>query len=1414
MSPRKTLALIDGHALAFRAFHAMREAGLRSSKGEPTYAVFGFAQILLSMIQEQQPEYVAVSFDIGRTFRDDLYAEYKAGRAETPEEFHPQLERIKQLVSALNIPIYVAEGYEADDVIGTLARQASAHDVATLILTGDTDSLQLVDEYVQVMLANPYGQKTTTTIYDEAKVRERYKGLAPDQLADLRGLKGDTSDNIPGVKGIGEAGAIALLMQFGTVENLYEHFEDAPNRYKKPLEGQRDAALFSKKLATIVTDAPVTLDLALAKVGDYDRAAVVGLFQELEIGARSGLLKKLPATGESPLEPLPAAPTAPTAPGSPQQDMFAEPLPASLPNTDDSSTTQQLSFFAAAASPPPPPITSSGDYHAIVDVEGLTALLAELRAAPGFAFDTEASGLRPFACELVGISFCVQPGTAYYMPLGHREGQQLDRAQALEAVRPLFEDARWAKYAHNAKFDIEVLLNAGLTVRGLTFDTMIAAGLLGKSPGLKDLSFYELKLVEPMTPIEDLIGRGSKQVTFDQVPVERAVPYAAADADMTMRLVRALEPQLADDPLVNGIFRRLEMPLIDVLVGMEHAGIGLDVAYIERLGESLGARIATLEQQIYEHAGKKFNINSGDQLSEVLFEGLKISAEGVGRTAKTKKYSLTADTIEQIRDRHPIFEQILLYRQLSKLKSTYVDALPLLANPETGRVHTSYNQIGAATGRLSSVDPNLQNIPIRTQEGREIRRAFVAAPGHCFVAADYSQIELRVLAHITKDPGLIEVFEQGQDIHAATAAQLFNVPMEQVDKNQRRVAKCVAAGTLVITERGILPIEQLATALPGQVADLSCEIAQEGNKRARATGFYNGGVQPTIRITTERGYVLEATAKHKVRTIDVDGSYIWSELGQLAVGEYVALARGALLFGKDSAFDFISRRRNDTKSQVPEHMTPTFARFLGYYVAEGNDSSSHSSKSVIINNNDPDVLADLRNLSITLVGRPPHELVDKNGVTRLSWHSSKLADLLEFLAVGSGAANKRIPDLIMCASYESVTEFLRAYFEGDGSISKSFISAASKSYTLIQQLQTLLLNLGIVAYLEHRDVPNYGRHYKLRIIGRESRENFATHIGFVSSRKRSRLVELLQKDVTHEPILLPSQVGRLKRMYVKTKRDLRETIHMCIRTKSLTVGLTYRRLGVISRDFPDQEDIDLLDLQAHRERNLFYDRIASIEHTESQVYDLIVPENNTYIANGFVSHNTVVFGVIYGISAFGLSQRLGMERGASQALINALFERFPGLRRYIDETLERGRRDGYVSTLFGRKRRMEALRASGPQRQAAEREAINAPIQGTAADLMKIAMINLAQALSERLPRTRMLLQVHDELILEAPEDEVAAAKALIREVMEGAYKLELPALTADGQPILDEEGKPVMRHIPLEVGVESGTSWSDMTEM
>ena len=599
MSDRPMLLVIDGHALMFRAFHALREAGLRASTGEPTYAVFGFLSIMLSAVEEHRPQYLAVSFDIGRTFRDDMYADYKGGRAETPEEFHPQLKRVQQVIQALNIPIYTADGFEADDVIGTISRQASTQDVATIILTGDTDTLQLVDDHVQVLLANPYGKKTTTTLYDQAAVIERYKGLQPNQLADLRGLKGDVSDNIPGVKGIGEAGAISLLLQFGTVENLYDHLDEAANRYRKPLNGQREQAIFSKTLATIVCDAPVTLDLSHAKLGDYDRTAVISLFHEMEMGTT--LIKKLPITGQSietvdlpEAKPVPQAPTAPDD----QASMFD--LPASLPTVEEAASgAQQLALFdlgeatTGRAAPLvavalPEPKTVLGSYRAITTEDELSDLVSELAAAPGFAFDTESDGLRTFESNTVGISIATRSGSAVYIPIGHTTGEpQLSQTQVFNALRPFMSNPHKPKYAHNAKFDVELLLHAGMAVEGVTFDTMLAAALLDKRKGLKDLSFYELRLPETMTAIEELIGKGKTQISFDQVPIATATPYAAADADMTLRLVEALRPQLAAYPKVEQIFSKLEMPLLPVLVRMEAAGIGINVDEMRKLGPAL-----------------------------------------------------------------------------------------------------------------------------------------------------------------------------------------------------------------------------------------------------------------------------------------------------------------------------------------------------------------------------------------------------------------------------------------------------------------------------------------------------------------------------------------------------------------------------------------------------------------------------------------------------------------------------------------------------------------------------------------------------------------------------------------------------------------------------------------------------------
>ncbi len=861
MTNTPRILLIDGHALAFRALFAMADTGMRTSSGEATYAVFGFAAIMLNAIKEHQPTHIAVSFDIGRTFRDDLYSEYKAGRNETPQEFHSQLERIKEMMQAFNIPIYVAAGFEADDVLGTLARQATAQQVRTLILTGDSDTLQLVDSYVNVLLANPFGQRMSSIVYDEAKVIERYGGLKPNQLADLRGLKGDSSDNIPGVKGIGEKGAIALLNEFGNVDQIFANLELVPNRYKKVLAGQQEAAEFSRMLATIVVNAPVELVMADCDVSGYDKANVVRFFQSLEIGQT--LIGRLPASNQAVTPPPPSAPKAT--------------LPSRAAN-------QQMDMFGNAPEPGEAVELRAG-YVTVTDEATLATVVAECRSVGAFAFDTETTGTSVFRDKCIGISIACHANQAWYIPIVHQQVEVLPVALIVSQLGPLFGDASIQKSAHNAKFDIESLLGIGITVNGLTFDSMLAASLLDKRRGLKELAFYELQLSELPVTIDQLIGKGKNQTTLDTADIVAVTNYAGSDADYTLQLTHALRPQIDAQAGVADIFYRLEMPLIAVLVRMEQAGISVDEAYLGELSGRITARIGELERDIFAIAGNTFNIASGDQLSDVLFGKLGLPTQGLEKT-KTGRWSLTAEVLEKLRpsDNTLIIERILLHRQLSKLKSTYVDALPVLINPQTKRVHTSYNQLGAATGRLSSVEPNLQNIPTRTEEGREVRRAFVAAPGCVLVAADYSQIELRVLAHITRDPNLLQAFHEDQDIHSATAAQLFGVAVADVTKEQRRIAKTTVFGVIYgisafgLAQRTNLSrsesqvlIDGLFARFPGVREYIDTTIAD-----ARATGYVSSlfgrrRPMPEINIKGPRQQAAEREAiNHPIQATAAD----------------------------------------------------------------------------------------------------------------------------------------------------------------------------------------------------------------------------------------------------------------------------------------------------------------------------------------------------------------------------------------------------------------------------------------------------------------------------------------------------------------------------------------------------------------
>jgi DNA polymerase-1 len=740
------LVLFDGNAIVHRAFHAFEATKpLTVSKtGEVVSAVYGFALMLLKVINELKPTHYAIAFDLAApTFRHQLFDQYKAQRPKTPEELVSQLGRVRELVSAFHIPVYELEGYEADDVLGTLSHQASQQDIDTTIVTGDADAMQLVSPRVKVLYPKPRGTFSDTTLYDEAEVMQKY-GIEPRQIADFKALKGDPSDNIPGVPKIGPVNAANLLSKFGSIEQIYEHIDEVtPPRLQTILRENEAVARQSKELTTIVTQTPVTLNLDDCRVSQYDRNQVTELFRNLEFYS---LLSKLPEIEQPP-----------------------------------ESTIQ------VEAKPP------RGAYHIINTTPDLDDLINRLSAVKSFAFDVETTNLNAMLAELVGISLSPSPGEAYYIPVGHvgwGEVEQLPLRLVTDRLKAPLEDPAIAKLAHNGKYDMTVLAEYGITVSNLSFDTMLAAYLLGeKSLGLKALAFS--KLGTEMTAITDLIGSGAKQIYFSQVEVKQAAEYSCADADMTRRLAELLAAELHQKGLWR-LFAEVEMPLVPVLVHMERNGIALDTELLRQMSHRLGEQLLKLELDIYNNVGHQFNINSPQQLGLVLFSEL-----GLPKPRKTKSgYSTDAQVLEELRGVHPVVQSILEYRQLAKLKSTYIDALPGLINRKTGRVHTSFNQARTATGRLSSSDPNLQNIPVRGDIGKQVRQAFITVPGWRLLAGDYSQIDLRVLAHLSQDANLLRAFHHGEDIHTATASQVFGVGASQVTPDMRRVAKTVNFGVI------------------------------------------------------------------------------------------------------------------------------------------------------------------------------------------------------------------------------------------------------------------------------------------------------------------------------------------------------------------------------------------------------------------------------------------------------------------------------------------------------------------------------------------------------------------------------------------------------------------------------------------
>ena len=760
--PKNQLLLIDGHAWAYRMFYAMPLHLFTTKAGEPTNATYGFTRALMDwMFKEDAPTHLAVCFDIGRTFRDDIFTDYKGTRAKMPDELVLQMSRIRQIVQAFNIPIFELDGYEADDLLGTIAKQM-AGTIPVHIVTGDRDLLQLVDKNTTVELP-PTTKIVGARLYDAAAVEAEFE-IRPNQIVDWKALQGDSSDNIPGVPGIGAKTSVMLLKQYQTLDNLYAHLNEVAPRWQKKLLDGKESAYLSQKLARIVVDAPVAFDLEACVTHEFNSEQVLDLFLDLEFRTLTEMLVKQFALNH-----------------------IVQPKPkVALTQTVIVQTEAQLQEIATY-----------------------------LQRVPTISFDVETTGLDRLTAEVVGICLSADSPIGYYIPIGHvtapgNDGQQrslfatqstvapnqLPLKTVLDALRAPLTAPYIEKVAHNAQFDYMILQRAGLTVTPIRFDTMLAEWICDPSSkhlGLKDLVRHRLGI--EMQEITELIGTGKTQRLFSEVTIEEAAKYGSADAELTLRLKPKLEAELKNKQLSQLL--QLELDLMPVLADMEWAGIEIDVDHFKKFGVELEHRLQTLEQEIYKVAGRPFNISSTQQLSDILFHELKLPHERFRKT-QSGHFSTASDVLESLRDVDTVGIIVLLleHRELAKLKNTYVDALPEMINPTTGRVHTSFKQTGAVTGRLASVSPNLQNIPIRTEIGRQVRRGFVAKKGHYFVSADYSQIELRILAHVSQDEALLAAFQQDQDIHRTTAATVYGISAEKVTFEQRRFAKAVNFGLM------------------------------------------------------------------------------------------------------------------------------------------------------------------------------------------------------------------------------------------------------------------------------------------------------------------------------------------------------------------------------------------------------------------------------------------------------------------------------------------------------------------------------------------------------------------------------------------------------------------------------------------
>jgi len=737
--PKKAV-LIDGNSLAYRAFYALPDT-MKTASGITTNAVYGFTTMLLKIL-EKKPDFIAIAFDrAAPTFRHKEYAEYKATRQKAPPTLYEQMPLVRKVSQAFDIPIFELDGFEADDIIGTLAKQAEKKGFRVDIVTGDKDTLQIVNDKINVLTTRK-GLSDIVT-YDEEEIKKQF-GLTADQMLDYKALKGDASDNIPGIKGVGEKTATDLLQKFGTLDNLLKNLDKVESeKLRAKIEAGTEQARMSKRLGTIVTDVPVSADFEKANPAEVDWAKVIPIFEEFEF---SSLIKK-------------------------------------YSSKEPSTTVEEKRAHIKS---------SKANYITVFDHGTLEQLIKQLKSSDAFAFDTETTGQNPLGTELVGLSFAIKPNEAYYIPVGHKSGKQLDIDAVLKAIRPILEDGNIKKYGQNIKYDNEVMFNYGINVAGTAFDTMVAAYTLDPTSkiGLKSLAHGLLG--KRMIDITELIGTGVKQITMAEVAIDVASDYSCSDADMTLQLVPILKKQI-EEAGVSDLLYKIEVPLVDVLTVIEENGVSIDQDILKEMSKETESEMKHLETHIFAISGETFNINSPKQLQVILFDKLKLPV-----IKRTKTGSSTdAEVLEELAVKFEIAKRLMDYRQLQKFKSTYIDVLPTLVNKKDGRIHTSFNQTITATGRLSSTNPNLQNIPAKGEMAQRIRQAFVPAKkGWKILGADYSQIELRILAHLSGDAVFTKAFNEDKDIHKITASEVFGVPVNEVTDEMRDQAKVVNFGII------------------------------------------------------------------------------------------------------------------------------------------------------------------------------------------------------------------------------------------------------------------------------------------------------------------------------------------------------------------------------------------------------------------------------------------------------------------------------------------------------------------------------------------------------------------------------------------------------------------------------------------